>query len=54
MQAYFNTSHVNVNQLQQKVKRVLFNYFNTSHVNVNLDWDGSVLRIYVEFQYISC
>ena len=34
-QAYFNTSHVNVNHLKKVTFTVVKVYFNTSHVNVN-------------------
>ena len=32
---YFNTSHVNVNQVNATTHMLIIRYFNTSHVNVN-------------------
>ena len=43
-QAYFNTSHVNVNHLKKVTFTVVKVYFNTSHVNVNRNrrrWNSS-------------
>ena len=45
-QAYFNTSHVNVNHLKKVTFTVVKVYFNTSHVNVNLPHDTQNILSY--------
>ena len=50
---YFNTSHVNVNQINPQIISQAKANFNTSHVNVN---HNLPVRTYILclFQYISC
>ena len=52
-QAYFNTSHVNVNHLKKVTFTVVKVYFNTSHVNVNPVAPKFTIPV-ITFQYISC
>ena len=50
---YFNTSHVNVNQINPQIISQAKANFNTSHVNVNPAPFGGHLFMCI-FQYISC
>ncbi len=48
-----NTSHVNVNRIEQSFKEKKLLNLNTSHVNVNR-LNAAVARIGTLFKYISC
>ena len=50
----FNTSHVYINLLAERLLRIVSSYFNTSHVYINQTKKKDALWWDTEFQYISC